>query len=149
MADDLLKLAERFWPKVSVGASNECWPWIAYVGRNGYGDFGVGGRKVERSHRVAYKLVKGPIPEGLQIDHLCRNRRCCNPEHLEAVSPAENTRRGYAGLHKRIEQLAKTHCPQGHEYTPENTYVWNGKRNCKICVMARQRRRRAAARACG
>lgn len=81
------------------------------------------------------------IPNGLELDHLCRNRACVNPYHLDPVSHAENMRRGVAGL----KQREKTHCPVGHEYTAENTYIHpqNGSRNCKACQRERTRACRA------
>jgi hypothetical protein len=94
---------------------------------------------------MAYEWLVGPIPDGFQIDHLCRVRNCVAPDHLEAVTQQENLRRGEAGANNKI----KTHCPHGHEYTPENTLVnRSGSRVCVICkrVAARLSARRVRAR---
>jgi hypothetical protein len=96
-------------------------------------------RKLLKAHRVTYALVKGPIPAGLQLDHLCRNTSCVNPNHLEAVTTRENTMRstGLSALNAK-----KTHCLRGHEFTPENTYVkrGDGARVCRQCAAERTRR---------
>lgn len=95
------------------------------------------GRK-EYCHRITYVRAFGPIPSGLEIDHLCRNRACCNPFHLEAVTHAVNMARGIGGQNN----ARKTHCPQGHEYSDDNTYRYkaNGRRDCLTCRRVSQRR---------
>lgn len=103
---------------------------------NGYGQIGDGQGKVVRAHRAAYELERGPIPAGLELDHLCRTPCCVNPYHLEPVTRRENQRRGMGptGINAR-----KTHCLRGHEFTPENTYLLpNGAgRSCKACIPIR------------
>jgi len=141
-------LEDRYWPKVDRRGPEECWPWIAALAPNGYGHFNGQDGSHLLAHRIAYQLANGPIPEGLTIDHLCRNRACCNPAHLEAVLQRTNTLRGtgFAAVN-----ATKTHCPQGHEYSPENTYVSSsGERSCRACGRAscsrygKQRRARKA-----
>lgn len=131
-------IAERFWPKVDVRTADECWPWLAWLDRHGYGMISRGGRGngMAFAHRVAYEICVGPIPDGLEIDHLCRNPSCVNPAHLEPVTHIENIRRGNAGQFWR----EKTHCPHGHEYTPENTQRYHGRRFCLQCKRASKRR---------
>lgn len=99
-------------------------------------------KRVSKSaHREAYKAFKGEIPDGLELDHLCRVRNCVNPDHLEPVTRLENARRGIGGLMAGLRQRAKTHCPAGHPYAPENTYFRaNGNRMCVTCNAAWCRR---------
>ena len=121
---------DRFWPQVLM--VENCWQWIGTVNAQGYGHF-WGGDKPRSAHRWAYEHFRGPIPEGLEIDHLCRNPGCVNPEHLEPVTPKENMRRGI--------RATRTHCLKGHEYTPENTRRnGRGTRVCRTCALAFQSR---------
>lgn len=145
-------VAARFWPKVDKRGPGECWVWNACRDRHGYGMFGVGGRAGgnARAHRVSYELSVGPIPDGLVIDHLCRNRACVNPQHLEPVTMRTNILRGEAASALRESKAAITHCPAGHPYSPENTIYRKGTgwRRCRECSRAeareRMRRRRVA-----
>lgn len=130
-------LQERFWEKVNK--TNSCWEWTAFVDKAGYGRIQKGGRSdpVLYAHRLSYELHVGPIPEGMSIDHLCGNRICVNPDHLEAVTLSVNTQRA---------NPVTTHCKAGHERTPENTqYKSDGSLAfCKSCRRARRRADREA-----
>jgi hypothetical protein len=113
---------ERFWQKVNK--TDTCWIWVGSKNDEAYGNFNHNGTVV-KAHRFAYELLKGPIPKDRELDHLCRNPSCVNPEHLEAVTHQENMKRGH------FFNTKKTHCPRGHEYTGRNT---RGSRLCKICM---------------
>lgn len=145
-ADAIDKLAAR----MKIDAETGCWLWQG-ASRNNYGTIWVDGRCLT-SHRVAYELLVGPVPDGMDVDHVChsedltcqggatcRHRLCFNPDHLEPVTRRENAHRG-RGLH------GQTHCKYGHELTPENTYaIMEGRwvrRRCRICESARRLRRR-------
>lgn len=126
-------LSERFWEKVERAGPGECWNWTGWNGHKGYGRIWVDGAG-RPAHRVSYELAKGPIPEGLVIDHLCRNPGCVNPDHLEPVTQAENNRRGI-GI--TSVNLRKTHCIHGHAFDAENTMVdADGHRRCRACHRA-------------
>lgn len=137
--------AERFWPKVDqAGPTPEhrpdlgaCWTWTAALRPDGYGAFNAGGKAV-RSHVWAWEQEHGPVPEGLELDHLCRRPSCVRPSHLEAVTHAENSRRGLAGKY----QAERTHCPAGHAYDEANTRVRPRGRACRACGNEADRRRR-------
>ncbi len=113
-----------------------CWQWVGAIGTHGYGRFRADG-KTQQAHRVSYTVHKGPIPAGLDLDHLCRNRGCVNPDHLEPVTRRENLLRGETFT---AANAAKTHCPQGHPYDEENTMIDSGGRKCKICNREKVRR---------
>ena len=126
-----ISVKDRFWKKVQIPQTDDgCWNWLGAKSPNGYGK-GYDGNKVISAHRLAFILLRGPIPQGLQIDHLCRNRSCVNPEHMEAVSQRENLLRG---IGTAAVNFKKTHCINGHEFTPENTKMDRGWRRCRACA---------------
>lgn len=125
-----LSKEDRFWLKVEKNAAGGCWEWIGFRTADGYGR--VLGRG---AHRYSYELAHGVIPDGLQVDHLCRNRSCVNPDHLEAVSPRTNVLRSPTAV--ASVNARKTHCPQGHKYDINNTRLTSdGWRRCKTCEKA-------------
>lgn len=136
-------LIERFWIKVSRGSESDCWEWRAARSRSGYGLFRVGGAGTSpvNAYLVAYEIMVGAIPDGAFLDHLCRNRLCVNPSHLEPVTPRVNTLRGVGPT---ARNAARTHCHRGHAFTPENTIVHPLGRNCRECRRVAERGRRAA-----
>ena len=133
---------QRFWGKVDQNGPDwelgRCWEWIGAHSTAGYGQINVGGRsgKVIYTHRFAYELLVGPIPDGYDLDHLCRNRGCCNPTHLEPVTHRENALRGTS---PNAMNAAKTHCHAGHPFDESNTsYRQNGHRGCLACRRERR-----------
>jgi hypothetical protein len=138
-----LRLPERFWNKVQTNTSTDCWEWTASLIKSGYGHYRHEGAP-RRAHRVAYEVLVGRIPDGLDLDHLCRTRHCVNPAHLEPVTAAENLRRSPLVAEMFAKgasmQASKTHCPKGHEYSPENTRLnRKGGRVCLQCNRAAYR----------
>jgi hypothetical protein len=142
-----LTTEERFWSKVQRGAADECWPWTGARCKNGYGNFRVGSlkdasRRTALAHRVAYELEYGFTTEniGLDVDHLCRNRLCVNPQHLELVTRRENLRRGETLVGSEMD---RDRCIHGHVFDVANTYVdRQGQRHCRACGRERARQRR-------
>jgi hypothetical protein len=141
-------LRERLMAQVSPEPMSGCWLWIGPVNVGGYGKIGKGGAS-RLAHRVSYELLRGPIPEGMEMDHLCRVRCCVNPDHLEPVTHQENGRRGISGKTVAARMAALTHCKNGHEFTAENTRTSTHpdggvRRNCRACrvqIVARYRKR--------
>ena len=137
----LSPVVTRMFKHLEVG---DCWEWVGSK-TNGYGRVQVDKRTLY-THRVMWGELVGPIPLGMHLDHLCRNRACCNPDHMEAVRPVENTRRGEGNARKQ-------RCPNGHAYEGDNLYIWVDKRGyehryCRRCNIERNRRRRAGDAAC-
>jgi hypothetical protein len=123
-----------------------CWEWIGARESRGYGNVKIAGH-VRKAHVVVYEALRGTIAAGLECDHLCRVPWCVNPDHVEVVAHAENVRRGAARWVPGERQRAKTHCPRGHAYSPENTYTQpgTGGRACRACDRERKRARVAVA----
>ncbi len=122
---------DRFWNRVD--ANGPCWLWLGHTNGHGYAQVKIGGRAIY-VHRHAWELLVGPIPQGMELDHLCRVRHCVNPDHLEVVTHAENMRRA-----------SWTHCRRGHLFV--NPIInSSGRRMCRICVYASNQRSRERAR---
>ena len=127
------------------GPDGTCWQWTGHLSVKGYGLIRVPGRKKRPIHRVAWEWVHGPIPPGLMIDHLCRNRGCVNTKHLRVVTPRVNTLENSVSF--AAVNAQKTHCDHGHPFNRTNTY-WRPKgkgRDCRVCRVARIRRFKARA----
>lgn len=143
------QVVERIVASTAIDSISGCWVWGASFSREGYGVMAWiddSGRKQYGAHRVSFVAHGGVIPEGMQLDHLCRNRSCVNPQHLEPVTPQENILR--SPIAQGSLNAAKTHCPQGHPYDEANTRLWTGRnskgylvtsRNCKACTATRRR----------
>lgn len=144
-----------------VQRTDACWLWTGRTQAEGYSIFTLY-KERKLGHRLSYELFVGPIPKGMQIDHQCHtrdltcdggrscaHRRCVNPEHLKIVTPRENTMLSPNTL--AAKNAAKDRCKHGHDYTPDNTYVWRGQRTCRACnrrlSLESKARRRAAKRA--
>lgn len=126
---------DRFRSKIDIDPGTGCWLWNGTLyPRTGYANFWLDG-KSNLAHRIAYRWWKGEIPVGYQLDHLCKVRRCVNPDHLEAVTPRVNNLRS---MSPPAINARKTHCKRGHEYTPENTHIdaRSGARLCRACRAA-------------
>ena len=143
-----MTVRQRFLTKVDHRSDSECWLWTGAKNNRGYGQIAVG-FTMKLAHRVAYELNFGSIPTNLQLDHLCHNRSCVNPAHLELVTNRENARRGN-GRQIGHRYPYKVSCPQGHPYDMFNTSTWisptpsrvKTHRGCKICHAKRERERR-------
>lgn len=148
-----LSSLERLMLYVSHEPNSGCWLWTGICDIDGYGKINIRHRQ-RKAHRVAYEEVVGPIPIGLELDHLCRVRCCVNPKHLEPVTHLENMRRavwpekrGPNGWDIGSLWRSKENCPQGHSYSGDNLYISppnkrepNGARHCRICMAAKVER---------
>ncbi len=141
-------IKEQLRKRIKVDPITGCWIWRKSRNRGGYGQISIGGT-MRKAHRVSYEAHVGPIPESLQVDHLChrpqecaggplcRHRRCINPEHLQVCTRRVNILRG-CGV--TAQNANKSHCANGHEFSADNTYITKrGGRTCRICQLALQR----------
>lgn len=134
---------ERFHAKTRADDTGACILWVGARTKQGYGNMRLGGRtgRNETAHRLAYEHWVGPVPDGLQLDHLCRHRSCVNPTHLEPVTRRVNILRGESPM---ARQARRTHCIHDHEFTPANTYIDPlGKRKCRACHAQQEAAKRA------
>lgn len=138
----MTEIEDRFWVKVDKRGPDECWTWLAGKDGGGYGAFAITRSEQEKAHRFAYELMVGPITDGLHIDHLCRNRACVNPRHLEPVPLVVNVMRGMSvpAMNARVRQ-----CAEGHQFSVVKSGKHAGRRYCAICGNARRQARRKAA----
>lgn len=161
-ARTVLSIKDRLMRHVQIDPISGCWLWTASVDDGGYARFRKRGRPfgMDSAHRVSYEEHKGPIPDGLDLDHTCHkpsecpggvccHRRCINPDHLEPVTALVNTRRGHMGRGARVagdRKKARTHCRHGHEFTPENTGRYKDAthnfRFCRTCATVADNKRR-------
>jgi hypothetical protein len=132
----------RYGPHFKTDPATGCWNWVRYVNKQGYAINGTHKAGTRKAHRWYWELVYGKLPDDLDIDHLCRNRRCVNPAHLEPVTRGENQRRGVSPWGQNAQ---KTHCVNGHELTGDNIYPSSHRptrpesRECRLCARERAR----------
>lgn len=143
-----MTLEERFWNKVD--AEGDCWLWTGGQNGTGHGHFNFtenGVRRLIIASRFAWQVLVGPIPEGLEMDHLCRNPPCVNPDHLEPVTHRENMLRGFAPTMRAFKNSLPGKCPNGHSWIDNTRFNQRGVRECSACNVERVRANRQAKRA--
>lgn len=137
-----IDIYDRFWSKVDRSNINGCWSWKRST-RKGYGQFAIRHNVNIGAHRFAYLALVGAIPGGRELDHLCRNRACVNPFHLEPVTGLVNVQRGESSAVQKARHAARTHCKRGHEYPTENPLMGKTGRRCRTCLAMLARKYRA------
>ncbi len=139
-------ILQRFQQKIELDLLSGCWNWTDHLDKDGYGRLRVGKNRFY-IHRLSHEYWNGPISKGLVIDHTCKNPRCCNPNHLEAVTQKENLRRSFrphGKYHYRSQQIEGVN---GHQFNDENTYIRpNGCRDCRVCIRLRGKKYRISRR---
>lgn len=145
-----LPIRERIEANCTPEPNSGCWLWLASLNASGYGQLMTGSRKdgtkrPRLAHRLSYEAFRGPIPDGLSLDHLCRVHSCVNPWHLEPVTTRENIVRGVGPKILADMNRRKTYCPAGHLYDGANLYITpKGHRQCRTCLNTKKRERRRA-----
>lgn len=124
------KLISEMMALVKIDQKSNCWKWKGFIEKNGYGKLSVKGKR-QWAHIYFYNIFVGDVPDGLELDHVCRNHGCVNPAHLEPVTHKENMRRSPVAVW--VVRRAKTHCPHGHPYSGDNLITWGGFRYCRTC----------------
>lgn len=134
-----MKLIDRFLAGFELNEATGCWTWIKGRNQRGYGKFAVTPSDQWYAHRFAYVWFVGPIEIGKQVDHICQNPSCVNPLHLQLLSPKDNNAKSNSPSAKNKK---KTHCIHGHEFSKENTFYVENRRQCKVCSILRKRKYR-------
>ena len=128
---------DKFWSNVIPEPNSGCWIWLGSLNDAGYGRHRCRSLKTHHAHRTAYVLIRGAIPDGMTLDHLCRVRCCVNPDHLDPCTLKENVRRSPIFKGEMIAAGELALCPAGHAFTPENTRIYRNWRHCRACHRAR------------
>jgi hypothetical protein len=137
-----IDIYQRLWSKVDRSNLNGCWPWKRSLS-HGYGQFALRHNVNVKAYKFAYVTLVGPVPKGLELDHLCRNRLCVNPFHLEPVTRLVNIKRGDCSRVQTARHAARTHCKRGHPFPVDNPLMGPTGRRCRTCLAMLARKYRA------